>query len=61
MNSKKAKALRKETGFHPKDPRQYVITHRVVHHPLVGHSHYHETLANSPATSRGRYQNLKSK
>ena len=59
MNGKKAKALCKEAGFHPKDQREYVIIHRVVHHPLIGHSHYHETLANSQATTRGRYQNLK--
>ncbi len=58
MNGKKAKALRKEAGFHTKDQRQYVITHRVIHKTFLG-SHYHETLANSPATSRGRYQSLK--
>lgn len=55
MNSKKARALRKEAGYHPKDERQQIEVKRVISKDEV---RIHR-VDNDPTTTRAKYRELK--
>ena len=59
MNTKKAKALRKEIGYHPTDPRFYNSIVKKYHIDEKGVQHQHNTLEVSPRCSRALYLEMK--
>lgn len=55
MNSKKARALRKEAGYHPKDARPQIATKKLI---SKTETKIHR-INNDPESSRARYRALK--
>lgn len=56
MNSKKARALRKEAGYHPTDKRPQIQVKKLV---SKTETKIHR-VDNDPSTSRAKYRALKS-